>query len=193
MKAAQFSFQNFKERLSDGTLKKLSKGQAFSGVFDQAVKGLSKVAENQKQARLNAAEKAKAEAERLLEDRRKSDEIANQQAVDIAQRTKQLMTKRADKQRLEKENIILDVIRSFKLGAWISIQVDDEAQRFKLVVKLAATGKYVFVDRLGVRKREFLESDLMKAIQSEQVKVLSDGAEFEDSLQRVVSRLRMSK
>lgn len=193
MKSAQFSFQNLKDRLSDGTLKKSPKGQAFSGVFDQAVKGLSKVAENQKQARLLAAEKAKAEAERLLEDRRRSDEIANQRAEEIAQRTKHLMDKRADKQRLEKQNAILDVIRTFKLGAWISIHSEEDIQRFKLVVKLAATGKYVFVDRLGVKKREFLEPDLMQAIESEHVKVLSDGAEFEDSLQRVVSRLRMTK
>ncbi len=193
MKSAQFSFQDFKNRMADGSLKRLPKGQIFSGVIDQAIKGLSKVAQNQKQARLVAAEKAKAEAERLLEGRRKSDEAANQRAVEIAQRTQQLMEKRADKQRLEKESAVLDIIRLFKLGAWISIENDGEAQRFKLVVKLAATGKYVFVDRLGVKRREFLEADLMQAIQSEQVKVLSDGAEFEDSLQRVVSRLRMSK
>jgi transcription elongation GreA/GreB family factor len=195
MKSAQFSFQNFKERLADGSLKKMPKGQAFLGVFDQAVKGLSKVAETQKQARLIAAEKAKAEAERLLEDRRKSDEMASQRAKEIAQHTQNLLAKRADKQRIEKDNATLDLIRSFKLGAWIAIQDKDDAepQRFKLVVKLAATGKYVFVDRLGVRRKEFLETDLMEAIQSNHIVILSDGAEFEDSLQRVVSRLRMSK
>lgn len=195
MKSAQFSFQNFKDRLSDGSLKKVPKGQTFSGVFDQAIKGLSKVAENQKQTRLIAAEKAKAEAERLLEDRRKSDEMANERAKEIAQHTKSLLAKRADKQRVEKNNATLDIIRAFKLGAWIAIQLEDESepQRFKLVVKLAATGKYVFVDRLGVKRKEFLEADLMVAIQSKVVVILSDGAEFEDSLQRVVSRLRMAK
>lgn len=195
MKSAQFSFQNFKDRLNDGSLKKMPKGQAFLGVFDQAIKGLSKVADNQKQARLIAAEKAKAEAERLLEDRRQSDEMANQRAQEIAQHTKNLLAKRADKQRIEKDNATLEIIRSFKLGAWIAIQLKEESepQRFKLVVILAATGKYVFVDRLGVRRREFLEAELMEAIQSKRIVILSDGAEFEDSLQRVVSRLRMSK
>ncbi len=195
MKSAQFSFQNFKDRLSDGSLKKMPKGQAFLGVFDQAINGLSKVADNQKQARLIAAEKAKAEAERLLEDRRQSDEMANERAKEIAQHTQNLLAKRADKLRVEKDNATLDIIRTFKLGAWIAIQLHDESepQRYKLVVKLAATGKYVFVDRLGVRRREFLEADLMEAIQSKSVVILSDGAEFEDSLQRVVSRLRMSK
>jgi len=195
MKSAQFSFQNFKDRLSDGSLKKMPKGQAFLGVFDQAIKGLSKVADNQKQARLIAAEKAKAEAEHLMEDRRQSDEMANQRAKEIAQHTKNLLAKRADKQRAEKDSATLKIIRSFKLGAWIAVQLKDESepQRFKLVVILAATGKYVFVDRLGVRRREFLEAELMEEIQSKRIVILSDGAEFEDSLQRVVSRLRMSK
>ena len=193
MKSAQFSFNEFRDRFEQATIKKISKGYGFSSVFDQALRGLSKVAENQKQARLVAAEKAKAEAERLLDDRRKSEELATQRAEEIAQRTKHLLAKRADKQRIEKEKAVLDSIRAFKLGAWIGLKVGDESQRFKLVVKLAATGKYVFVDRLGVKRKEFLELELMEAIQSEQVVVLSDGAEFEDSLQRVVSRLRISK
>lgn len=193
MKSAQLSYIEFDEALKNNVIKRPSKVVAFSSVFDQAIKGLSKIAENQKQARMIAAEKAKEEAERLLEDRRKADEITAQRVEEIAQRTKQLKAKREDKLRLEKETNILNIIRAFKLGAWIAIQTDGEAQRFKLVVKLAATGKYVFVDRLGVKKREFMEADLMQAIQTQQVEVLSDGAEFEDSLQRVVSRLRMSK
>lgn len=193
MKSAQFSYAEFDEAFKNNVIKRPVRGFAFSSVFDQAIKGLSKIAENQKQARMIAAEKAKEEAERLLEDRRKADEITAQRVEEIAQRTKQLKDKREDKQRLEKETNIINIIRAFKLGAWIAIQTDGEAQRFKLVVKLAATGKYVFVDRLGVKKREFMEADLMQAIKTQQVEVLSDGAEFEDSLQRVVSRLRMSK
>lgn len=193
MKAAQFSYHEFAERLAKGNIKKISRTVSFSTVFDQAVKGLSKIAENQKQARLQAAEKAKAEAEKLLEDRRKAEELSQQRAQEIAQRTKQLLAKRADKERLEKENAVAQLIRAFNLGAWISINQAGEPQRFKLVVKLAATGKYVFVDRLGIKKREFIESDLIQALLNNEVEILSDGAEFEESLERVVSRIRMSK
>lgn len=193
MKCAQFSYQEFQEKIQTGELSRKEQGAKFEVVFNQAIKGLSKIADNQKKTRLLAAEKAKAEAERLLEDKRKADELSKQRAEEIAQRTQQLMAKRADKQRIEKENAILELMRAFKLGAWIAIHKDGEAQRFKLVVKLAATGKYVFVDRLGVKKIEFLENDLMNEIQQENIEVLSDGAEFEDSLQRVVSRLRISK
>lgn len=193
MKAAQFNYEQFSQAKNTGLLKQFGKMHSFSEVFSQALKGLSKVAENQRQARLLAAEKAKAEAEKLLEDRRKAEELSALQAEEIAQRTQQLLAKRADKLRLEKEKSTLEMIRSFKLGAWIALNIDGEPQRFKLVVKLAATGKYVFVDRLGVKRREFLEPELIEAIQADQVMVLSDGAEFEDSLQRVVSRLRISK
>ena len=193
MKSAQFSYSELQAKLSSGELIRKEKSISFKNVFEQAIKGLSKIADNQKKTRLIAAEKAKAEAERLLEDRRKSDELSNQRAEEIAQRTKQLLAKRADKQRLEKENSVLELIRAFKLGAWVAIHSNGESQRFKLVVKLAATGKYVFVDRHGVKKLEYLEAELMEALQSEKIEVLSDGAEFEDSLQRVVSRLRMSK
>jgi len=195
MKAAQLSYQEFNERIKQGSLKKLSRVQDFSVVFEQAIKGLSKIAENQKQARLQAAEKAKAEAEKLLEDRRKSEELSEQRAQEIAQRTKQLLAKRADKERLEKENAVAQLIKAFSLGAWISIKEAEalEPQRYKLVVKLAAMGKYIFVDRLGIKKREFMEIDLVQAILSKEIEILSDGAEFEDSLERVVSRIRMSK
>jgi transcription elongation GreA/GreB family factor len=193
MKAAQLSYQEFNIRLKEGNLKKLANAQPLTSVFDQTVKGLAKIAENQKQARLQAAEKAKAEAEQLLEDRRKAEELSQQRAQEIAERTKQLLAKRADKERLEKENAVAQLIRAFNLGAWISIKEAGEPQRFKLVVKLAAMGKYVFVDRLGIKKREFMEADLVQALLSKEVEILSDGTEFEESLERVVSRIRMSK
>lgn len=193
MKAAQLSYHEFADRLAQANIKKIARVQTFSSVFDQAVKGLAKIAENQKQARLQAAEKAKAEAEKLLEDRRKAEELSRQQAQEIAQRTKQMLAKRADKERLEKENAVAQLIRAFNLGAWISINQAGEAQRFKLVVKLAATGKYVFVDRLGIKKKEFIEADLVQALLNKEIEILSDGAEFEESLERVVSRIRMQK
>ncbi len=193
MKAAQLSYSEFQQKIQSGQIKKLAKTPLFSSVFDQAVKGLSKIAENQKAARLKAAEKAKAEAEKLLEDRQKAELLSQERAQEIAERTKQMLAKRADKARVEKESAVLALLKSFNLGAWVAIHDNGEAQRFKLVVKLAATGKYVFVDRLGIKKREFLEQDLVNSIVNKQIEILSDGAEFEDSLERVVSRLRLSK
>lgn len=193
MKAAQFSYRRFKVCLERGEIKKIQHAHSFSSIFEQAVKGLSKVAENQKKSRLLAAEKAKAEAEKLLDDRRKAEEFAKQRTQEIAQRTQQMLAKRADRERLEKENAMAQVVRSFNLGAWIAIHSGGESIRFKLVVKMLITGKYVFVDRLGIKKREFLEAELVKLLLNKEIEILSDGTEFEESLERVVSRIRISK
>jgi hypothetical protein len=85
-----------------------------------------------------------------------------------------------------------------KLGAWVSITnrddgVDYKAQRFKLVVKFAASKKFIFVDKLGVKKIEYTEAALVKGLMEKDIEILTDGLEFEESLERVVSRLRSSK
>jgi hypothetical protein len=50
----------------------------------------------------------------------------------------------------------------------------------------------VFVDKHGLQKIEFLEEELIEAVSRQEVECLSFGAEFEDSLERVVSRIRIS-
>ena len=193
IKVLQLSFSAFNESIQSGRLKLNSDVDSFSKVFKASIKGLLKVSDTQKKARIKAAEKAKEEAEKLLAEKLKAEETASKIAEEIAARTKMLLQKRANKLRLDKENEVISALSHFNLGAWVSIKIADEKQRFKLVVKLAATGKYIFVDKLGVRKKEYLEADLVQAIINQEIEILSDGAEFEDSLERVVSRLRMSK
>ena len=193
IKNAEFSTLVFTQKLSKGVVKHLPKPTLFSDIFSSTIKGLIKVADAQQKARIAAAEKAKAEAESLLEARQKSEQLAIQKADEIALRTKSILKKRADKLRIDLEAKVLEKIEQFKVGAWIALKEGEEKQRFKLVVKLAATSKFIFVDKLGVRKREFYQQDLISKIINNEIEILSDGAEFEDSLERVVSRLRMSK
>jgi len=193
MKAAQFSFDNYFEYTRNGMLKAFDVQSSFAQVLKVTIKGLLKVSDTQKKARIAAAEKAKSEAEALLAERQRAEDFAKKKAEEIAEQTRRLLDKRAEKLRIEKENEVLSTLHQFCVGAWISINVNGEKSRYRLVVKLAATGKYIFVDKLGIKKREYYEADLVQAMLSEDIEVLSDGAEFEDSLERVVSRLRMSK
>ena len=193
IKSKEYSCKVFANKLKEGEVKPLVVSATFNDVFKSTIKGLLKVAETQKTARIQAAEKAKAEAEKLLAEKLKAEEVAAKKASEIAVRTQELQQKRADKQRLELENKYLDQVSKFKLGAWVSLKEDGSELRYKLVVKLAALGKYIFVDKLGVKKREFLQDQLVQGLISKDIDVISDGAEFEDSLERVVSRLRLSK
>jgi Protein of unknown function (DUF1631) len=193
MKAALYTEVEYQDLLQSGQLKTIQYGNTLADVFSGAIKGLLRVADSQQKARIAAAEKAKAEAERLLAQKQKAEQDAAQRAEDIAKRTQDILKKREDKKRSVKEASSLLLVQGLNIGAWVSITIDGEPERYKLVVKLAASGKYIFVDKLGIKKREYKEAELVERLSDNEIELLSDGAEFEDSLQRVVSRLRMAK
>ncbi len=193
MKQDCLSVKAIIEGLKTKRYRKLALGSDFVQVLKTTLSGLLKVASTQKEARVRAAEKARQEAERLLQERERAEQEAKQRAEDIAKRTREIQLKKEEKKRLEKEAEILSLLSTFKLGAWIAINEGGEKKRFKLAVKFSASKKYLFVDKLGIRKTEFEESELVKRIIEEDIEILSDGADFEDSLERVVSRIRISK
>jgi hypothetical protein len=196
IKSRRCTYEELNLELSSQTLKLLVADSNFIEVVQKTNAGLLKVAQTQQKARAIAAEKARKEAEHLLEEKEQAEKMAKVKAKEIAEQTKQLLKKRIDKQRAEQENEALSSVSNCKLGAWISVMQkggDNKAQRFKLVVKFAASNKFIFVDRLGVKKIEYTEADLIKGIMNTDIEILSDGVEFEESLERVVSRLRMTK
>jgi hypothetical protein len=179
--------------LDRSELRPLKSGSTIGQVFESALSGLYKIADAQSKARIKAAEKAKQEAERLLEEQRQAQLDAQERANEIARKTRELQLRRAEKQRLDQIREVTDVLAGFNVGGWIDMLVGEERQRFKLAVKLAVSGKYIFVDRLGIKRLEFNEGMLVDRILSGEITILSGGVEFENSLERVVSRLRIQK
>ena len=51
----------------------------------------------------------------------------------------------------------------------------------------------MFVDRLGLNRREFLEDALVERIVEGRIRVLGTSAEFDDTLSRVVGRIRVGR
>ena len=49
------------------------------------------------------------------------------------------------------------------------------------------------MDGLGLNRREFLEDELVLGIVEERIRVLGGAAEFDDTLSRVVGRIRVGK
>lgn len=184
---------NFCQRIQSGKLKKVAADAVFSKVAATTVNGLQKVSSTQLQAREKAAEKARLEAQRLREEQAQAAEHARMKAAEIARRTRELASKKEEAKRLESERKALELISKLSLGAWISIDRDNEKQRYKLAVKFAAKKRYVFVDKYGVKKIEFDENRLVDEIVEQRLQVLNDGADFDDSLERVIGRMRMSR
>lgn len=187
------AFPEFDALVEQGVLKVITAGSPVELVFEGTISGLYKIADAQSKARVKAAEKAKCEAEKLLEEQQNAQLEAQQRAADIAKRTRELQDKHAEKQRLGRVKVVTDALALFNVGGWIDFMVDGQPQRYKLAVKLAASGKYIFVDRLGIKRMEFNEAQLVECILAGEITILSSGAEFENSLERVVSRLRIQK
>lgn len=80
------------------------------------------------------------------------------------------------------------------VGSWVELR--DEvggAQRLKLAVKLPSSGKFIFVDREGVRRAELERDVFVTKLVEGSARMLDAGPQFEDSLARVVGSLRRDR
>ena len=189
------------------TLRPLPAPTPFGEVLSETVNLLFKVCEKQQKQREEAAREARARAEALRKEKeaaeraRKAEEEAKQAALEQqreeAERQRQ-EDEKAEQERLQKERELAAAkqVDGIALGGWIvlSAQKDDgEPARLKLAVKISASRKFVFVDRLGLNRREFLHDELVSGVVSGRIRVLGSAAEFDDTLSRVVGRIRVGR
>ena len=109
-----------------------------------------------------------------------------------------MANEKAEQERLRKEAVLVATkqVEGIALGGWIVLTQetrDDDPVRLKLAVKISASRKYVFVDRLGLNRREFLQDELVNGIVEGRIRVLGNSAEFDDTLSRVVGRIRVGR
>lgn len=84
---------------------------------------------------------------------------------------------------------LLDV-RRLQPGAWIELHEDDETLRCKLIALFDDSDRYVFVNRSGLKVREWTEMGLAAALQRGEVNLLDDSLLFDRALESVVGQLR---
>lgn len=197
--------------LDQDVYRRLPELNSFGTVLGETVSALSRVLTSQRQQREKAAAAARARAEQLRREKQQAeDQRRQEEAARIAEQERQ--QEQAEAQRLQDEaeaqrrrqaalraeaEVRVDAI---KLGGWIvregtpdTTSATEAPQRLKLAVRLNATRKLVFVDRLGLNRVEFQVSELVDRVLSGEIRVLSQSAEFDDTLTRVVGRLRVGK
>lgn len=199
------SFGSFRRQSEQHTLRSLQAGESFEQVLQNTLNLLAKAAAHQQRERAAAAAAAKARAETLR---------LQQQQLE-QQRLQQLAAHKAQAERLQQEAQEERVARArasqelawqarlrqaekqvFDLnpGHWIVIA--DPAvgksgiDRMKLAMRLSARQKLVFVDRLGLNRLEFQEQEMVQHIAAEQIRVVENGVDFDDTLSDVVGRIR---
>lgn len=200
-------WSEFQAELDRNQLRPLPKMTPFGQVLSETVELLANVCEKQRKQREQAAEAARARAEELRrqqeaeEARRKAQEAEREAELERQRQeaeARRIADEEAEQARILKERTLLaeKQVAGIKLGGWIVVESgepDSDAARLKLAVRINASRKLVFVDRLGLNRREFLEDDLVAGIVASKIRVLGTSAEFDDTLSRVVGRIRVGR
>ncbi|MBA56240.1 MAG: hypothetical protein CMK89_17455 [Pseudomonadales bacterium] len=84
----------------------------------------------------------------------------------------------------------LSAVDSLQVGGWVSQETSEGEQRCKLAVKIRASEKLVFVNRLGIKVLDITRQDLARLLVHGAVTILDTGAAFDSTLERVVRTLQ---
>lgn len=211
VKLGLMDWTEFQDALAKGRIRSLPDINHFGDVVSETVKAMEQVLRSQIVKRRAAREKAEAQAakvraEREAAEQRRREEEARLQAEEAEAQAAEAAAARAREEaeqvRQEKEQLAAAraQVDGLKLGGWIAVVGEtssdgepEEPRKLKLAVRLNATGKLIFVDRLGLNRTEKTVDGLVDAIVKGQARVMSSEAEFEDTLSRVVGRIRVGR
>lgn len=88
----------------------------------------------------------------------------------------------------------LSLVGNLTQGSWFEMQSEDGQKfRSRLAAIIRATGKYIFVNRSGVKVAEETRMSLALALKSGRLQVLDDGMLFDRALEAVIGNLRNSR
>ena len=88
----------------------------------------------------------------------------------------------------------LALVGNITQGSWFEMQTEDGQKfRSRLAAIIRATGKYIFVNRSGVKVAEETRMTLALALKSGRMQVLDDGMLFDRALEAVIGNLRNSR
>ncbi|MBQ0834487.1 MAG: DUF1631 family protein [Marinobacter sp.] len=200
-------WQAFCQSRDAGSIRPLPALTPFGEVLEETVHLLAVACEKQRKQREKAAEAAKARADALRKENQAAELKRKQQEAErlaLLERHRQeledqrLADEQAEQEQLYTQKTLLaqKQVTAINLGGWILVNAErpeSEATRLKLAVRTNASRKLIFVDRLGLNRREFLEDELVLGIVEERIRVLGGAAEFDETLSRVVGRIRVGR
>ncbi|ARU57300.1 hypothetical protein OLMES_3259 [Oleiphilus messinensis] len=179
-------------RVSEGRFRLLGEWVGLTDVVNDTEQALMKVVESQVLQRHKAAEKAKAEAEEIKRQQRLAEEQREAERQRLEAEKVALAEAAFAEERASREGVLLAEIEALRLGAWVEYTRDGKTEKGKLAVKIKATSKLVFVDRLGLNRFELKAAELVDQLVRQEARILDSGAEFDESLERTVSRIRIT-
>ncbi|WP_192563482.1 DUF1631 domain-containing protein [Pseudomonas gozinkensis] len=132
---------------------------------------------------------------RLLEASSEPDQVALPEMIEVSQAIVLQMAEDGlqprTPARLPADDAGLRQVDQLRLGSWVAFEEDEEhTLRCKLAAIIEATGKYVFVDRTGMKVLERDRTELALAFRRGAVRALDDTLLFDRALESVLGNLR---
>lgn len=213
VKLALMPWSEFVQAQTQGRLKPLPPLNEFGAVLADTVAALGAVLDSQHRQRQKAASEARARADLLRQQKeaaeRKSQQeemarIADLERQRIEEEAQRVADEEALNERIEREKTAaaMTQVDNIKLGGWIALDSQAAASsdggaatsvRLKLAIRINASRKLIFVDRLGLNRTEYTIDELTRLVAAGDIRVLSSAAEFDDTLSRVVGRIRVGR
>ncbi|WP_281648998.1 DUF1631 domain-containing protein [Parendozoicomonas sp. Alg238-R29] len=93
---------------------------------------------------------------------------------------------------IDENDPFLKQVDNLVAGGWFEMQGPDRRFRCRLAAVLKATGKYIFVNRTGIKVAENNRYELANALRNNELKQLDDGMLFDRALKAVITDLHRS-
>jgi len=86
------------------------------------------------------------------------------------------------------------LVSNLTQGSWFEMQAEgDQVYRCRLAAMIKPTGKYIFVNRSGMKVAEETREGLALALKTGRLRLLDDGMLFERALEAVIGNLRSAR
>ena len=204
MKALEKRFDEFAYFMSSGAVKPIPTAAVFSttlktyiddaiGAYEATVRAEAAAMAEREQASREASEaKARAEAAALAISEAES-EARRQEDI----RQLQLEKARLVAERTENAALVVEIreqVARLGIGAWLMLPgPDGKPTKGKLAVRISSADKLIFVSRSGSKVGEYVSEQLVQLLVAGDCSIVDAGVEFEDTLARVVTGLRIDR
>ena len=91
---------------------------------------------------------------------------------------------------IDESDPFIKQVEKFAVGCWFEFQGSDHTERCKLAAIIKATGKYIFVNRAGIKVAEKTKMGLAVELRRGTVQILNDGLLFDRALESIITNLR---
>jgi Protein of unknown function (DUF1631) len=91
---------------------------------------------------------------------------------------------------IDESDPFVQQVEKFAVGCWFEFQNDSKTERCKLAAVIKATGKYIFVNRSGIKVAEKTKMGLAVEMRRGSVQILNDGLLFDRALESIITNLR---